>query len=49
MGKLLTTHPGGSDGDEDGSGANPRLGRVPKQELFDPNLFSMAAELCIVF
>ena len=50
MGELLTTLPGGSSGGEDGSGANPRPGRVPEQELSDPrNLFSMAAELCIVF
>ena len=31
-------------------GANPRPNKVPEQELSDPrNLFSMAAELCIVF
>ena len=46
MGKLLTTHPGGSDGDEDGSGADPRPGRMPEQEQSDPrNLSAMAAEL----
>ena len=31
-------------------GANPRPDRVPKQELSNPwSLFTMAAELCIVF
>ena len=36
MGELLKTHPGGSDGDEDGSGANPRPGKVSEQEQSDP-------------
>ena len=50
MGELLTTHPGGSDGDEDGFRGNPHPGRVPEQEQSDPrNLSTMAAELYIVF
>ena len=36
MGELLTTHPGGSGSGEDGSGANPRPGRVPEQAIWPP-------------
>ena len=40
------------DGDDDGDdlASNPRPGRVPEQELMNPELgFLVSAELCIVF